>query len=243
MKTNHSTFLHSKFIRSLAMLASCTALSAQAAVVSIDGDDVTFTYDDSTLFGAANVIGNAIFFTPTTCIAQSANTDGAVQSTATLNIDVQVKEGSSYLIDGFQLGELGDFLLTGSGGSTSVQAVARLQVTSLTATCGPIWSPVCIAADIADTGVITSPQGVATDWNLVADVNYGSLWGPDTHVQAQIQNTLTATSTVLGDSAFIQKKFNGVGLVVVEAVPVPAAAWLFGSALLGLIYGKRKLRK
>ena len=43
MKTNHSTFLHSKFIRSLAILASCTALSAQAAVVSIDGDDVTFT--------------------------------------------------------------------------------------------------------------------------------------------------------------------------------------------------------
>ncbi|MDG1663181.1 MAG: VPLPA-CTERM sorting domain-containing protein [Pseudomonadales bacterium] len=219
-------------------LAVCLPL--QAAEVSVDGTDVTFTYDDSTLFGPAFVVGNSIFFTPTTFLAQSANVEGAVQSTATLNIDVQVKSGSTYLMDGFQLMELGDYLLTGNG-SASAQAVARLQVISKTTTCGLMGSPVCIVADTDDTGVLTA-QNALTDWDLYAEVNYGAMWGPDTHVEAQIQNTLTATSTVSGDSSLVQKKFNGVGLVVVEAIPIPATAWLFGSALAGLVVARRKHR-
>ncbi len=41
------------------ILASSTA---NAALVTINGTNVSFTYDDATLYGTANVVGNAIFF-------------------------------------------------------------------------------------------------------------------------------------------------------------------------------------
>ena len=98
------------------LLLLVSALS-HSAPVTIMGDDLIFTYDDSTLFGTANVIGNSIFFLPTNFIAQAANDDGAVQVTDTVDIEIQVKEGSSYLMDNFQLFESGDYLLNGSSAS------------------------------------------------------------------------------------------------------------------------------
>jgi hypothetical protein len=57
----------------------------------------------------------------------------------------------------------------------------------------------------------------------------------------QIQNDLTAISSVENESALIQKKFEGVGLVINPVViPVPAAVWLFGSALGLLGWMRRK---
>jgi hypothetical protein len=60
-----------------------------------------------------------------------------------------------------------------------------------------------------------------------------------------IENVLTATSITQAESAFIEKKFAGgsVGLVVnPTAIPVPAAIWLFGSGLLGLVGIARRKR-
>jgi hypothetical protein len=204
-------------------LALC---SGAALAISQPGTDVTFTYDESTLFGTGTVVGNSIFFSPTTFLAQSDNDDGSVTVPQTLNITIEVNSGSPYTITDFQLVELGDYQLSGT--SSSVSASGRLQVTSTTTTCGFF---ACVDSELFSAGPLTT-VGALTEWTASASVDLADTagWGSDTAVIAQIQNVLNATSTVLGESAFIQKKFEGVGLVV-NPIPVPAAVWLFGSAL------------
>ena len=61
----------------------------------------------------------------------------------------------------------------------------------------------------------------------------------DSSVIAQIQNNLSATTLNNGEQAWIEKKAAGVGLIV-NPVPVPAAVWLFGSALALLGWIRRR---
>ncbi len=210
---------------------------AQAATITQMGTDVTFTYNDATLYGTGSVVGNSIFFSPTTFKAESLNTAGVDTANETLNITVTVKPSSSYVITEFALVELGDYLLNGS--SSSVDASGRLQVSSLTKTCGFF---ACTDSEIFTAGALTT-TGVLTDWSASADIDFADTagWITDTNVMAQIQNDLTAISTVNGESAMVQKKFEGVGLVV-NPIPVPAAAWLFGSALGLLGWLRRRAR-
>lgn len=224
------------------LLLLVSALS-HSAPVTIMGDDLIFTYDDSTLFGTANVIGNSIFFLPTNFIAQAANDDGAVQVTDTVDIEIQVKEGSSYLMDNFQLFESGDYLLNGSSASADVNAF--LQVTSFTHTCMMGGSPIPVACNMANTfdaGTLNVASGALEQWSLSGglDLDMMPMWADDFHVNLRIQNTLDATSLDVGDSALIQKKFGAIGVEIVGEVPVPAAAWLFGSALLSLVVAKKR---
>jgi hypothetical protein len=67
------------------------------------------------------------------------------------------------------------------------------------------------------------------------------MWDDRDHVGLTLQNTLTAVSSAEGEFAWIQKKAVGSEIIVSTSefppaiVPIPAAAWLFGSGLLGLI--------
>lgn len=225
-------------IKPLAVFAA-TALcwsASQAAIITQPGTDVDFTYDDDTLFGTGTVVGNSIFFTPTTFKAESLNDDGAVSPIGvnTLNITVDVTSGGGYEITNFQLAEIGDYLLTGN--DSSVSASARLQVSSNTTTCGFFN---CMDSEIDNVGGLTT-IGTTTEWSAGVGIDLAdtSGWGSDSSVVAQIQNNLLATSTVIGESAMIQKKAAGVGLVI-NPIPVPAAVWLFGSAL-GLLGWMRR---
>ena len=51
-----------------------------------------------------------------------------------------------------------------------------------------------------------------------------------TDVDFSIQNTLQAFAGAFPNYAFVQKKLS-LQVTAVSTVPVPAAAWLFGSAL------------
>ena len=64
-------------------------------------------------------------------------------------------------------------------------------------------------------------------------------WENETSILFQIQNNLTANTTASGETAFIQKKSVPIQISV-ATIPVPAAIWLFGSALVGLAILKRK---
>lgn len=222
-----------------ALCASALILSSSlshAAIVTVNGTDVSFKYDDATQFGTATIVGNSIFFFNPNFLAQSLNTDGPVIDSDFVNIEIDVLSGSSFTMDNFQLFELGDYELNGS--SASVSADAQLSVTSLTGAC-PFP---CTMAPIFSAGPLTT-QGALTEWTIngVADLDNNANWGSDTKVNLKIQNNLNASSTEFGDSAFIVKKVGALG-VTVSAVPVPAAAWLFGSAMLGLVaLKKRKL--
>lgn len=221
-------------MRNLFAAIALSLIASGAHAITQMGTDVTFTYDETSLFGMGSVVGNSIFFSPTTFEAESLNGAGAVSANQTLNITVEVKSGSTFEIAEFQLAEFGDYLLTGS--SSSALASGNLRVTSQTTTCGFF---ACTDSEIFDAGPLTT-VGTLTEWTATAGIDFAdtSGWGTDTSVIAQIQNDLLATSSVDPSSALVQKKFEGVGLVVVP-IPVPAAVWLFGSAL-GLLGWMRR---
>jgi len=221
------------------LLACCALLTAtsNAAPVTIYGTDVSFTYDNSSYFGTANVVGNSIFFQPTTFKAESLNGAGAVSLSDTLTVDVK-STTIGYNMSSFMLVEQGDYTL--SGASSSVTASGRLGVASKTSLCGYIVCKDSSIFNVAATDLDT--VGALTEWNGSTSVDLADTigWGSDSFVQLSLQNNLLATTTELGDDAMIQKKFGAVG-VTINPVPVPAALWLFGSGLIGIAtFAKRR---
>ena len=109
----------SPVLTGLALSVLTTQVSA--VVVSVDGSDVRFTYDNATLYGTGSVVGNAIVFTPSEFIAQSSN-GGTVTATEMLNLQVEVLSSGTSLL-GFQLLEQGDYLLSGAGATAEAGGV------------------------------------------------------------------------------------------------------------------------
>lgn len=222
-----------------AIIGLASFASAQAATITQIGTDVTFTYDNATLYGTGTVVGNSIFFSPTTFKAESLDAAGTVTASATLNIVVEVTT-MGFAVNEFKLLEQGDYRLVGS--SSSVDASGWLQVTSQTKTCGFF---ACFDNETFSAGALTT-VGSLTPWSAYTEVDLANTagWVSDTKVNAQIQNNLLAISTVFGESAMVQKKFQGVGLVInpdtAQVIPLPAAVWLLGSAIGALGWMRRR---
>jgi hypothetical protein len=222
--TRISSFFTTLFV---AVMMSSTA---SAAMVTVYGDDLSFTYDDSTLYGSANVIGNNIFFLPTGFTAESLN-GGLDESSEILTIQVDVTTAGFVLTD-FGLNEVGDYFLKGQG--ASVSAGGSFGVESGTSA-------------FSDSNVLSAGsllvQDTFTNWSIDSTIMLSDTagWDSDTSVLITLENILSASTQVNGEEAFIEKKIGSVGIIVNE-VPVPAAAWLFGSALFGLAGLRRRVK-
>lgn len=207
--------------------------ATNAAIITQFGDDVSFTYDDATLYGTGVIFGNSIFFTPAAFLAESLDGAGLDTTTTTLNIDVNATT-DGFSMTNFTIFEDGDYRLKGSGASVAADGFFR--AISLTTPCG---SPPCQATVLFDAGTLADTGGALDLWSMGASLDLSSVtgWGSDTDVRLTVQNTLTAETLASGEIAFIQKKFS----ITIPGVPIPAAVWLFGSGLLGLIgIGRRK---
>ena len=218
--------LTQKLAITLLILASSTA---NAATVTLNGDDVSFTYDDATLYGAGSVIGNTIFFFPTAFRAESTNGSPATVSISdTLNIKVDALT-QGFSMSTMTISEDGDYRVDGAGASAEANGFFR--ATSLTTLCG---LPPCQDEVLLDAGSLSSTGATAALWSMGGSINLGDTpgWGNDTSINLTIQNNLSATTSASGEIAWIQKKFS---VTVPTVVPVPAAVWLFGSGLLGLL--------
>jgi len=90
--------------------------------------------------------------------------------------------------------------------------------------------------NLSSTTNFSLNDGSNHDWSASGGFDMKtSLWSDVTHVGLRLTNILTATGGVDG-LAYIDKSAVGaIGFAVETAViPVPAAAWLFGSGLLAL---------
>lgn len=204
-----------------------------------EGDTVTFQFahtldpngnDYMGLFGQLQYSGDTVFVTPTDFRAESI--DGAtVFATETGTIQVLAKQG--YVLDGINVGETGSYKM--SGGGTSVDVDAYLRVFD--------WlDPVPGFGTEEDMYLATSDlsqQGTdnPVTWNASGGFDLTtSMWNGLDHVGLTLQNILTAQSTTTGQFAWIQKTAVGSEIIVsTSAIPIPAAVWLFGSGLVGLI--------
>ena len=151
---------------------------------------------------------------------------------------------SSTIIDGPALTLTGG----GSGTGTGTFGATSLTISSVTTTATNLVAPATITATTTYNGTIASGiftadgTGTATasctgDAQVCEGITSGPIIGGDLFSVATAGGSWTTTST----------QYNGLILVTavntLSEVPLPAAAWLFGSALLGLagVSRRRKL--
>jgi hypothetical protein len=231
----------SKVVKTVAFAGlSLCALSSYAATVQLVGDSITYEYDDQqaalALFGTPTVIGDGVRFLPPSFRAESVDGAGTVVVSANF-IFSSVYTQSGNTIQTIGVSEFGDYEITNGD---SVGADLLLTVSSNTS-----LNPGDMSFDPASFDASGDSGGLQLwDMSVLVDPSIEFL-NPTNSVAVSIQNTLTATTDAFGETAWIQKKLSFIASedsgVLPPAIPVPAAAWLFGSALLGLMgVAKRK---
>lgn len=217
------------FVGSAFALTLLTSTIANSAIVLIDaGDTVDFYYDDTdpgTLaYGALQVSGDTIFATPTTFEASALNGEGTNIFTNTGSVIVVAHEG--YRFSGVSIQEGGTYNTTGNG---SVDVVSSVKVVDTDF----FLRNATNFLDISDLSVTG-----ANTWSGEGGHYLGtSMWDSTTSIEVILTNWLYATSPDGDSTALINKTLAGssIGMSISTVVPIPAAVWLFGSGLIGLI--------
>lgn len=219
-----------------------------------DGDTVTFQFshtgdpmgnDYMGLFGQLQYSGDTIFVTPTDFRAGSSdgvnleNRDGDGNTSGTIDIasetgTMQIIAKDGYVLNTINIGETGDYKMSTGGTSVGVNAYSRVfdwfDAVPVFGTEQEMF--------LSSTSDFTQ-QGTADPvlWNASGSFDLTTaMWDGRDHIGLTLQNTLTAESNATGEFAWIQKKAVGSEIIVsTSPIPVPAALWLFGSGLLGLV--------
>lgn len=216
---------------------------AHSASVSVSGETVDFYFDDAFtgLFGSPTFTGNSLVFNPTMFSADAINNSGNLETdmaNQVFNVRVVAKDG--YSLSGASLSERGQYILNNtSGGDTAVNVTGTFSAYDSN---NPSAS---YSASIAAADAFTETNPLTTDtWEGSANLDSLGI-GETSDAMVTIANVLFAKAFNFGDIASIQKHFlelNVKTVEVVAAVPIPAAIWLFGSAVAGMVaIGRRRM--
>lgn len=213
-----------------------SAQTASAAPVTQCGPTICYTYDDAQvavgLFGQPTLVGDSVRFLPPNFRAQSD--DGALTDTATANFifdDVYTKSGND--IYSIRVIESGDYEITNGDW---VSADMYLQIANNN-------NALDLTSSLSSFDASGDSGGIQR-WMLDDTIRpledqsdlLGTPWADSSSLALNIQNTLQAYTDANGETAWIQKKIT----LSISEVPVPAAVWLFGSALAGLGWLRRR---
>lgn len=234
----------------LLLATSSLVAPAQAALVTLCGPNICYEYDNNpvnnagiTQFGSPTLLGGSdtLKFTPTNFNADSdpgtLTIPGPTVSAVFQFTRVYTTNGGE--IASISVTEEGDYQIIDGGASTgfvnvnmrlqSVDNVNNNPTTGFPEVTNPLfnWNT-------------TTPTGFAlANWSLTGTITPAATFNDLANdVDLQIQNTLQACSSMIPsqcsagtgtDYAFIAKKLTLTATSTV--VPVPAAVWLFGSAL------------
>lgn len=230
------------FALAVAAALSSASMSVQAALFDCttepgycigEGDTVIFRFAGTEsamgLFGSLQVIGDSIVSFPTEFRAES--------STSTLasindNGTVQVIAKPGYSFDSVTIVERGVYSMTGA--NSSVNVTAYMEVAD--------WNDQLFGAyagsalTLSPTTPLTNRTGTPTSWRMSGTIDMtANEWASVGAISLGLVNNLYATGN--DGIAWIEKLATGAGLdvsIVTTPVPVPAAAWLLASGLLGL---------
>lgn len=239
--------------RTLAIIAAASvapfyALPASAAVLQYCGPNLCFEYDDQqaavALYGQPQFSGDDAYFTPNVFRAQSADGFGLHTNTNTDFVDGTFvfsriwTVNASNEIANILAYEEGDYEINYSGGD--VHGDLYLQAFGLNAVEG-----VVAATDSVD---FYGSSGGNQLWAMSANISPAAvLTQVANNITLTIQNQLsafTSDTTAGSEYAYIEKKLIleiNTLIPVAPVIPVPAAVWLFGSAvgLLGVVRRRR----
>lgn len=221
---------------------------AHSAIQTITGSNFDLVYDDTKLglFGAPNVSGNNIFFTPNNFKAESLNGAGIVTNNSTIN-GMQLVARNGFQFGSISLTEFGDYLMRGANSFVSVNGQLRGfdgVNFAATNTSAPLIVSSSTPLNIID-GFNHDWQASASITNATASKSGLTGWLSNASiVNITVENLLTAYSEAEPGpkQAFIEKKAVGIGLVVASAVPEPGV-WSSLSAglfLLSMMGSRRK---
>ena len=228
---------------------------AQAALITVSGAHVDFSYDSALLglFGTPTVAGDNLFFSPTAFTAMSLNRAGLAMTTAATSIDIQAHPG--YDFAGMTLTEQGNYKLRGASGFVAASG----ELLAIDKHNPPAEGP-SASAFLATLDDMTLNDGALHAWSATAQIDLtGSAWANTDSVRVSLDNLLEAYSAsgnctpvapsgthgkyrrsrpaaISGCGAqlsFLQKKYSGLNVLVsnppAAVVPVPAAVILFSS--------------
>lgn len=210
-----------------AVLGLLAAAPAQAAIVTLSGSTVNYTFNDSLLglFGTPSISGNTLYFTPINFYAQSLNGAGYSLTRDTVNVQVSAKAG--YTLDALNLQETGDYQLLGR--KSNVNVGGQIRVFSLSQPLNQLTDSVTPTAPLNLKGSSTH------DWTAVAGIDLTQ--HPSSYsaspINVTLENLLTADTLKKNTLAYIEKK--SIGLDVITS-PVPEVKdWALMLAGLGLV--------
>ena len=207
-------------------VATATLLSGQslAASVTVAGNTVSFTFDSALtgLFGAPTVVGDSIYFTPTSFKALSSNRERFDFTSQTFNIAVSANAG--YEVAGASLAEQGDYYIIGRGHGrhdhhdrfARVAVGGKFIMRDLEAPAHKVSSSIFADAPLTDTtslGHFDTSEWAASA-NLAVPASWGGADGIVSGVNLTLQNLLIASSFSCASSAFIEKKFAGIEIII-----------------------------
>ena len=217
-----------KITRTLVSALLLLGLTLPASAAMIMTDDLTFTYDDSTLFGELIVVdsaNNVVAFIPTefSAVAIGAAIDGALDS---VKVTITIKEDSDFVFPGVKITEDGDFVVGLPNGTDGVNSVRANMVTR------NLNMDQMEDTFFEDEVTPEDPNDGNGQWEI--STFHGGI-SELTTLEILIENSLTAVNTEELTQSFIDKKG-----VEITFVPVPAAVWLFGSVLATLGLFRKK---
>ncbi len=224
--------------RALATTLLLCALPAHAVLVHLPGATVDFYYDSAqpgmAAYGTLTAVGDSIIAQPTDFFAESLNGAGPSSFSALGTVTVVAKSG--YRFKSVAVEQQGDYQM--SSGSTAVSTSADFDVTDSGVPATTVSTPLVSSDDF-------TVKNVLTPWSSTASVDLGTpMWNGVTSIDLTLDSLLTASSGASGESARIQNKLVGSGLmtVVTTPVPLPASLWLFVSGFV-MLAGRCRRRK
>jgi hypothetical protein len=223
--------------------ASATTVYGNYSGATMDflGVQETSTFGDpEPLFEAPIVIGDSLFFSPSSYLATAAGAGGFDQTGALLEMTLAATSGN--YIETVTITEAGDTFLVGGGGTAATGAFVGVSgfITVTGANGAPI-APVIIpytAIFTQDTFALPGDFGNTT-WVGTAIVDVASVVPNATEAVFDLDNNLYAYSEA-GTSSLIQKK---VANALVISLPEPTSVALMGLGLVAAAFaGRRRTR-
>jgi hypothetical protein len=205
---------------------------ASAASVTLSGNTVDFSFDDSLLglFGQPTVAGDSIYFTPINFTAESMNGDGYDLARQTINITVTAHDGWDF--SSLDLTERGDYLRV-AGAKLAVSGQIRVFDSQ-----NPLNE---VTANILteDKKFHRTHDFISRNWEAGATADLAGM-STAGMINVTLENILVANSLNNRGLAFIEKKFAGLEMVT---TPVPEAdtyaMMLAGLGLVGVAVRRR----